>query len=379
MSGATPIEKESEHYFFRLDRFESFLKEWTHQGHLQTEVAKKLDEWFQDGLKEWDISRDAPYFGFLIPNETHKYFYVWLDAPIGYMASFKNYCEKNPSVNFDDYWKEDSDVELYHFIGKDIVYFHALFWPAVLHGATFRTPSAIFVNGFLTVDGQKMSKSRGTFIKARTYLDHLPAEYLRYYFAAKLSNRIEDLDLQFDDFINRINADLVGKFVNIASRTANFINKHFNGKLAKEITNHELVRSFQVVGDDIAEKWTQQEYSQAIKLIMTLADRANEYINDHKPWTLAKEENTLPQVHEICTVSLNLFRLLMLYLKPVLPETAMRVETFLNIAPLVWHHKNHLLLDHTINEFKPLLQRIDAKQTSALKEATIQDLERSKG
>lgn len=378
LSGAIPIEKESEHYFFRLDQFENFLKQWTHEGHLQLEVTKKLDEWFTDGLKEWDISRDAPYFGFLIPGESNKYFYVWLDAPIGYMASFKNYCDKNPTVSFDAYWNDDSDIELYHFIGKDIVYFHALFWPAVLHGAKFRTPSAIFVNGFLTVDGQKMSKSRGTFIKARTYLDHLPAEYLRYYFAAKLSSRIEDLDIQFDDFINRINSDLVGKYINIASRTANFITKYFDGKLAPAITNIELVRSFQVAGDEIGEKLTQQDYSQAIKLIMSLADRANEYINDHKPWSLAKDPNTLKEAHEICTVSLNLFRLLTIYLKPILPETAINVEHLLNIAPLTWHDKNQLLLDHAINEFKPLLQRIDVKQTSALKEATIADLAQSK-
>lgn len=378
LSGAAPIEKESEHYFFRLDQFEIFLKDWTHEGRLQPEVAKKLDEWFQDGLKEWDISRDAPYFGFLIPNETNKYFYVWLDAPIGYMASFKNYCSKNPTVKFDDYWNEESDVELFHFIGKDIVYFHALFWPAVLHGAKFRTPSAIFVNGFLTVDGQKMSKSRGTFIKARTYLNHLPAEYLRYYFAAKLSDHVEDLDLNFDDFINRINADLVGKFVNIASRTANFISKYFNGKLAETIVDQELIRSFQVMGDEIAEKWTLQEYSQAIKLIMGLADRANEYINDHKPWSLVKDENSLQKAHDVCTVSLNLFRLLTIYLKPVLPETAKHVEALLNIAPLSWHDKSQLLLNHSINMFKPLLQRIDAKQTAALKQATLQDLGLSK-
>lgn len=378
LSGATPIEKESEHYFFKLQAFEAFLKEWTHQGHLQTEVAKKLDEWFKDGLREWDISRDAPYFGFLIPGETHKYFYVWLDAPVGYLASFKNFCDKNPAVNFDEFWKKESDTELFHFIGKDIVYFHALFWPAMLHGADFRTPNAIFVNGFLTIDGQKMSKSRGTFIKARTYLDHLPAEYLRYYFAAKLSNHVEDIDLNFEDFTNRINADLVGKFVNIASRTANFITKYFDGKLAADIKNHELIRSFQVAGDDIADKWEQQEYSQAIKLIMGLTDRANEYINDHKPWSLAKDKAMLHEVHEICTVSLNLFRLLMIYLKPVLPETAKHVETLFNITPLTWHDKNHILLNHQINEFKPLLQRIDNKQTAALKEATLQDIAQSK-
>lgn len=373
LTGTTPILKESEHYFFQLNHFETFLKEWTHEGHLQMEVTRKLNEWFEDGLRDWDISRDSPYFGFLIPGETNKYFYVWLDAPIGYMASFKNYCDKHPGVSFDEYWKADSDIELYHFIGKDIVYFHALFWPAALHGANFRTPTAICVNGFLTVDGQKMSKSRGTFIKARTYLDYLPAEFLRYYFAAKLSNHIEDIDLNFEDFVNRVNADLVGKFINIASRTANFITKYFDGKLSN-IMHHDLIRTFQVTGDEISEKWIEQDYSSAIKLIMSLADKANEYINEEKPWKLAKEENSLSHVQNICTISLNLFRLLMIYLKPVLPETAKQVEAFLKIEPLTWQDKNSLLLDHTINEFKPMIQRIDSKQIEAIKAASKDNL-----
>jgi methionyl-tRNA synthetase len=284
LSGSQPIEKESEHYFFKLTEFENFLKEWTRRGHLQEQVTNKLDEWFKDGLREWDISRDTPYFGFTIPGEQNKYFYVWLDAPIGYMASFKNLCAKRKDLSFSDYWENEATTELYHFIGKDIIYFHALFWPALLHGAQFRTPTKIYVNGFLTVNGQKMSKSRGTFIKARTYLNHLQPEYLRYYFAAKLSDRIEDLDLSFDDFTSRINSDLVGKFINIASRCASFITKNFAGQLSTHCEEQALYDEFAKEGDNIAVCYQGLEYSLAIRHIMSLADKANQYIDEKKPW-----------------------------------------------------------------------------------------------
>lgn len=371
LSGAKPIEKSSEHYFFKLQNYSDFLQNWTRQGHLQAEVMNKLDEWFKDGLREWDISRDAPYFGFKIPNTTDKYFYVWLDAPVGYMATFKHLCEKS-NLNFAEYWDKDSKTELYHFIGKDIIYFHALFWPAILDGANFRTPTAIFANGFLTVDGQKMSKSRGTFIKASTYLAHLQPEYLRYYFAAKLSARIEDLDINFEDFMQRINADLVGKFINIASRCASFITKYFDGKLVAN--DHPLYQEFAAAGDEIATHYQQLEYSHAIRKIMALADRANQYIDEQKPWSLIKNVDAQAQVQAICSLGLNLFRVLMIYLKPVLPETATQVAQFLNIDSLQWQDKNKALGAHTIREFKPLLQRIDPKQLEALKMAAQEEI-----
>lgn len=370
LSGATPIEKESEHYFFKLQNFETFLKEWTRLGHLQEQVTNKLDEWFNDGLKEWDISRDSPYFGFSIPGTTDKYFYVWLDAPVGYIASFKNLCERRQDLNFSEYWEQDNKTELYHFIGKDIIYFHALFWPAILKGAEFRTPNAIFVNGFLTIDGQKMSKSRGTFIKARTYLDHLSPEYLRYYFAAKLSDRIEDLDINFEDFTNRINSDLVGKFINIASRCASFINKNFAGLLSSQCIEPSLFQEFATAGDDIAAKWDKMEFSQATRQIMLLADKANQYIDEQKPWALMKDQEKKQMVQDVCTMGINLFRTLMIYLKPVLPHTAEQVEKFLNISPLTWNDKNKPLLNHTIHAFQPLMNRIDPKQIEELKMAS---------
>jgi methionyl-tRNA synthetase len=376
LSGTQPIEKESEHYFFKLQNYEDFLRQWTRRGHLQAQVTNKLDEWFKDGLREWDISRDAPYFGFAIPGEKNKYFYVWLDAPIGYMASFKNLCERRKDLDFSAYWEKE-DAELYHFIGKDIIYFHALFWPAILHGADFRTPTEIFVNGFLTVDGQKMSKSRGTFIKARTYLDHLQPEYLRYYFAAKLSDRIEDLDINFDDFTNRINSDLVGKFINIASRCASFINKNFAGKLSAQCTEPKRYQEFVQAGDEISARFNQMEYNQAIRQIMALADRANQYIDEKKPWTLMKDANRKQEVQAICSVGINLFRVLMIYLKPVLPQTAIQVEEFLNVSPLQWCDKDKPLLDHSIREFQPLINRIDPKQIEAMKMSVKQDIEQS--
>lgn len=393
LSGAKPIEKSSEHYFFKLNDYEKMLHEWTHAGHLQEQVTNKLNEWFKEGLQEWDISRDAPYFGFTIPGEKDKYFYCWLDAPIGYMASFKNFCEKNlneevpaekintelPCVisppKFDEYWNKNTRTELYQFIGKDIIYFHALFWPALLEGAGFRTPSAIFCHGFLTIDGQKMSKSRGTFIKARTYLDHLHPEYLRYYFSAKLSSRIEDLDINFDDFTNRVNADLVGKFVNIASRCASFINKNFQNKLAAAVSDKKLLEEFSAASETIAEKYEKLEFSQALRQIMALADKANQYIDEKKPWSLIKDSNKAVEVQEVCTIGLNLFRFLMIYLKPILPDTAKKVEAFLNIPPLMWSDSRSYLLGHTINEFQPLTKRLEQKQIETMKTSVEQTQE----
>lgn len=373
LSGATPVEKESEHFFFKLQEFEAFLKAWTRQGHLQTEVANKLEEWFDAGLREWDISRDAPYFGFNIPDAPDKYFYVWLDAPIGYMASFKNFCEKNKKYSFDEYFNPATKTELYHFIGKDIVYFHALFWPSILKGADFRTPTAIFVNGYLTIDGQKMSKSRGTFIKARTYLDHFDAEYLRYYFAAKLSHRIEDLDISFDDFMYRINADLVGKYINIASRTASFLHKYFNNTLSDKIADQALLDEFINSNETIRISYESRDYSHAIRQIMSLADRANQYIDENKPWSAIKDEKNKSAVQDVCSMGIHLFRLLTLYLKPVLPKTASEVEAFLNIKPLQWEDVRTSLVKHTIHEFKPLITRIDPKQIEALKMSATEE------
>lgn len=361
LSGAVPIIKESEHYFFKLQNYKTFLESWTNGDHLQLQVTNKLAEWFQEGLREWDISRDAPYFGFKIPGETNKYFYVWLDAPVGYMASFKHYCDQT-NLNFDDYWRPDSTIELHHFIGKDIIYFHALFWPAILKGAQFRTPTRIFVNGFLTINGQKMSKSRGTFIKASTYLKHFKSNDLRYYFAAKLNERIEDIDLNFDDFINRINSDLIGKFVNIASRSASFLEKYFNHTLSEECSEPELFEAFSKAGDDIAEKYNQMAFSRAIRDIMNLADRANQYIDEKKPWMSIKDPARKNEVQAICSMGINLFRLLMIYLKPVLPEAALDAEKFLSVPPLKWSDKNTPLCNHRLSPFKPFLTRIDPKQ-----------------
>ena len=373
VSGEKPIEKESEHYFFKLSNFEKTLHKWTHAGHLQTEVTNKLDEWFEAGLQEWDISRDAPYFGFEIPNAPNKYFYVWLDAPIGYLASFKNFCDKK-KLDFDYWCKSNSKTEMYHFIGKDIIYFHALFWPAILHGAGLQTPSAIFAHGFLTVDGQKMSKSRGTFITARTYLDHLNPEYLRYYFAAKLGAGIDDIDLNLDDFLVRVNADLIGKVINIASRCAGFINKNFDGKLADtihdSITQNELANA----NEKIAEAYEVREYSKVMREIMILADKANQYIDHHKPWVIAKQENSGKELQSVCTMGINLFRLLIIYLKPVLPNVAVKTEKFLNIKPLKWEDTKTTLLNHQINKFEPLMMRVEKEKVEAMIENSKKNL-----
>ena len=368
ISGTTPVEKETEHLFFKLTDFEDLLKTWTRAGHLQTEVANKVEEWFDAGLQEWGISRDAPYFGFEIPGHPGKYFYVWMDAPIGYMASFSNLCKRSPELEFDRYWNSDSDTELYHFIGKDIINFHALFWPAMLSGANFRTPTAIFAHGFLTVDGQKMSKSRGTFIKARTYLDHLNPEYLRYYFTAKLGSGVDDIDLNLEDFVLRVNSDLVGKVVNIASRCAGFINKRFAGLLSEHCAEPELYQSFVAGGDAIAGDYEQREFGQAIRKIMALADRANQYIDANKPWVLAKEEGREQTVQDVCSVGLNLFRVLMTYLQPVLPAMAADVETFLQLPAMTWDAVDTPLTGHTINKFKPLMTRVEQEKIDAMLE-----------
>jgi methionyl-tRNA synthetase len=366
VSGATPETRESEHLFVKLGDFEDMLKAWTQSGTLQAEVANKLNEWFDAGLQAWDVSRDAPYFGFEIPEETNKYFYVWLDAPIGYIASFKHFCERS-GVDFDAFWRQDSDAELYHFIGKDITYFHALFWPAMLSGGDFRLPDGIFVHGFLTVDGHKMSKSRGTFITARSYLDHLHPEYLRYYFAAKLNHRVEDIDLNLEDFAQRVNADLVGKVVNIASRCAGFIHKRFAGTLAPALHNAELYQDFLNAGDGIADAYEKRDYSRAVRDIMALADRANQYIDEHKPWVIAKQEGQDAELQAICSQGLNLFRVLMTYLQPILPLMANQAQQFLNIEAWTWQPAP--LLAHTISTFKPLMTRLEADKIQAMIDA----------
>lgn len=374
ISGATPIEKESEHLFFRLPEFRDMLREWTRSGSLQDQVANKLSEWLDDELQEWDISRDAPYFGFEIPGAPGKYFYVWLDAPIGYMASFADYC-KRENLNFDDYWKSDSTAEVYHFIGKDIINFHTLFWPAMLTSAGYRTPSAVYTHGFLTVDGTKMSKSRGTFVNASTYLKHLDPEYLRYYLAAKLSASIDDLDLNLEDFAQRVNSDLVGKVVNIASRCAGFINKGFAGKLAAEPDNSALLTEMQAAKDEIASLYQQREYGKAIRIIMALADKANQYINDKQPWVIAKEDKESAELQAICSTGINAFRLLMIYLKPVLPAMATKAEKFLAVEPLQWQDLDQLLLDHPIDKFKPLMTRVEMDKIKAMINQTQEDYE----
>ncbi len=376
ISGATPIEKESTHFFFKLPEFTDYLKDWTRAGHLQPEVANKLSEWLDGGLKEWDISRDAPYFGFEIPGEKNKFFYVWLDAPVGYMASFKNLCDKTEGLEFDEYWKPGSNTELYHFIGKDIVNFHALFWPAMLQEAGYRTPTKVCVHGFLTVDGKKMSKSRGTFVNARTYLEHLNPEYLRYYYASKLNASVEDLDLNTEDFVQRVNSDLVGKVVNIASRTAKFIQKS-GGSLSSNIANEALWNTFVNANTTIAELYEAREFGKAMREIMSLADAANEYIAEKAPWTLAKDPANQQEVIDICSLGINCFRVLMTYLKPVLPATAEKAEAFLNTT-LQWPEVMTFLGDHQINPFKPLMTRIEGEKVAAMIEASKENLPEEK-
>ncbi|MGX5726106.1 methionine--tRNA ligase [Metapseudomonas otitidis] len=374
ISGATPVLKESLHYFFKLPDFDAMLKQWTRSGALQESVANKIAEWLDAGLQQWDISRDAPYFGFEIPDAPGKYFYVWLDAPIGYMASFQNLCARRPELDFDAYWAKDSSAELYHFIGKDIVNFHALFWPAMLEGAGFRKPTALNVHGYLTVNGQKMSKSRGTFIKARTYLDHLDPEYLRYYYASKLSRSVDDLDLNLEDFVQKVNSDLVGKVVNIASRCAGFIHKGNGGRLVAENAAPELFAEFASAAPSIAEAYENRDFARAMREIMALADRANAWIADKAPWALNKQDGKQAEVQAICAAGVNLFRQLVIFLKPVLPNLAAAAEQFLNVAPLSWNDHQVLLADHDLNPFNPLMTRIDPVKIDAMIAASKEDL-----
>ena len=368
LSGATPEQKETEHYFFELANHEAMLHEWTRSGHLQQEVTNKLDEWFEHGLHAWDITRDAPYFGFNIPGHTDKYFYVWLDAPIGYMASFKHFCDQTGIANFDEFWGKDSEHELYHFIGKDIIYFHALFWPAMLKGADFRTPTAVYAHGYMTVNGKKMSKSRGTFITAKQYAEHCQGEYFRYYLAARLNGHLDDLDFSFADFTARVNADLVGKVVNIASRSAKFINKSFDNQISRDNANPALTQDLLAAGEVIIEHLIGRDYARAVREIMALADKVNQYIDHEKPWVLAKETGKEAEVQAVCSVALECFRILVLYLKPILPIFAENVEQFLKIEPLTWASREDNLFGRSIDTFKPLLQRIDPAQLEALAE-----------
>jgi methionyl-tRNA synthetase len=379
VSGATPIRKETEHYFFKLSECADFLRDWTRAGHLQAEAANKMTEWVgeagENKLSDWDISRDAPYFGFEIPDAPGKYFYVWLDAPIGYMASFKNLCAKE-GIDFDEYWKKDSKTELYHFIGKDILYFHALFWPATLEYSGHRTPTSVFAHGFLTVNGEKMSKSRGTFITARSYLDHVKnPEYLRYYYAAKLNSSMEDIDLNLEDFVARVNSDLVGKYINIASRTAGFLNKRFAGKIQLSSNNlviKELVNSTAM----IQSAYVERDFGKALREIMRLADLANAYVAEKAPWVIAKQEGMDAELQAVCSDALEMFRLLTLYLKPILPKLASEIENFLNIAPLNFSDVGHgLPAQHQINEYTHLITRIDPKQIEAMTEANKENLQ----
>ncbi len=370
ISGAKPVERETEHYFFRLSNFSGMLKKWVGQeGRLQPEIRNKLKEWFEAGLQDWDISRDAPYWGFEIPDAPGKYFYVWLDAPIGYMASFKNYCDRH-GLSFEEFWAKEAEEEseLYHFIGKDIAYFHTLFWPAMLEGAGFRKPSAVWCHGFLTIDGQKMSKSRNTFIRARSYLQHLDPEYLRYYFAAKLGSGVDDIDLNLQDFMARVNSDLVGKLVNIASRCAGFIGKRFDNRLAEQLPDQELYRTFVRSGEEIAKLYEKREYGHAMREIMTLADVANQYIDEQKPWVLIKEPGQETRVQAICTQGLNLFRVIITYIKPVVPRLAEAAEQFLAAEESDWKAIEKPLLAHQVNPFKPLMTRVDEDAIEALLE-----------
>ena len=369
-SGATPQLRGSDHYFFDLARYTEFLQAWTRSDAVQPEIANKLAEWLDDGLRAWDISRDAPYFGFTIPGTTDKYFYVWMDAPIGYMASFQNLCDARGDLNFDDFWAVDSSAEVHHFIGKDIVNFHALFWPAVLDGANFRTPTKVHTHGFLTVDGTKMSKSRGTFILAKTYLDHLSPEYLRYYFATKLNGSVDDLDLNLADFAARVNSDLVGKVINIASRTAGFLVKQFDGVLASEIHDPELMSQFHAQVEPLAALFERGDTARAMREITALADAANQYIAKHEPWNMAKDPAQRDAVQLVCSQSINMFRCLAVFLRPVLPVTAEKAEAFLNVDALVWADAQTPLLGHTINKFKPMLQRIETAQIEKMVEAS---------
>ncbi|MEQ4652786.1 methionine--tRNA ligase [Providencia rettgeri] len=373
ISGATPVMRDSEHFFFDLPAFSDMLQAWTRSGALQEQVANKMQEWFESGLQQWDITRDAPYFGFEIPDAPGKYFYVWLDAPIGYMGSFKNLCDKRGDLDFDEFWNKDSKTDLYHFIGKDIVYFHSLFWPAMLEGSQYRKPTNLFVHGYVTVNGAKMSKSRGTFITARSYLDHLDADCLRYYYAAKLSSRIDDIDFNLEDFVQRVNSDIVNKVVNLASRNAGFIAKRFGGQLSANLAEPELYQQFVDAAKVIGEDYSNREYNKAIREIMALADIANRYVDEKAPWVVAKQEGKDQELQDICSMGINLFRVLMTYLKPVLPGLTERAEAFLN-SELSWDAINTPLLNHSVAPFKALFNRIEMAKVDAMVEASKESI-----
>ncbi len=367
VSNTTPVTKKTEHVFFQLSSYESFLKDWMENNDIQKEIKNKLSEWLEGGLVDWDITRDKPYFGFEIPNLKDKYFYVWLDAPIGYIASHKNYCDKNKKNYIDD-WKEDSRTELYHFIGKDIAYFHGLFWPAMLEGAGLKKPNGVFCHGFLTIDGEKMSKSRGTFFNARTYLNHLLPDYLRYYFSSRLTNKIEDIDLNFDDFMTRVNSDLVGKIINIGSRCAKFINKDFDNQLSSEVGNKELIKSILSRKEDIIQNYEARNYAANMRIISSLSDEVNKYLDDEKPWVKIKDDSTKSHVQTICSDGINGFKSILGYLKPVLPEIATKVENLLNCDSITWSNIDNQLKNHKINAFEPLITRINKESIEKMKE-----------
>ena len=372
ISNSKPIKKKTEHLFFKLSDYEKFLSEWLTDSRVQKEIHNKMKEWLSDGLSSWDITRDKPYFGFSIPGEKEKFFYVWLDAPVGYIASFKNLCDKN-SIDYLSSWKKDSEVELYHFIGKDIAYFHVLFWPSMLEGAGFRTPTSVFCHGFLTIDGEKMSKSRGTFIKARTYLNHLNPEYLRYYFASRLTSKIEDIDLNFNDFIARVNSDLIGKVINIGSRCARFINKDFDNKLASKSNNQSLIAKILEKKSAIQTNYENRDFSKNIRVISSLADDVNKYIDDEKPWIKIKNKENSEIVHEVCSDGINMFRILVGYLKPVLPNITENVEKLLRCTPIDWYNIDQLIFEEKIETFKPIITRIDEKSIEIIKSEARED------
>ena len=378
VSNTIPVKKKTEHVFFQLSSYESFLKDWMQNNDIQREIKNKLSEWLEGGLVDWDITRDKPYFGFEIPDLKDKYFYVWLDAPIGYIASHKNYCDKNEKNYLDD-WKEDSQTELYHFIGKDIAYFHGLFWPAMLEGAGLKKPNGVFCHGFLTIDGEKMSKSRGTFFNARTYLNHLQPDYLRYYFSSRLTSKIEDIDLSFDDFMTRVNSDLVGKIINIGSRCAKFINKDFNDQLSKEVGNKLLLDSLLSKKDEIIANYESRNFATNIRIITSLSDEVNKYLDEEKPWVKIKDQDTKESVQTICSDGINAFRIIMTYLKPVLPEIASKVESLLNADPFNYQNICNIILDHKINAFEPLITRIEKESIEKMKDENKQESAVSEG
>jgi methionyl-tRNA synthetase len=366
LTNSPPITKETEHFFFKLSNYDDFLKNWISEETTQSEIRNKLNEWLSEGLADWDITRDKPYFGFNIPDAKDKFFYVWLDAPVGYIASFKNYCMKH-NANFEEFWNKETSTELYHFIGKDIAYFHALFWPAMLEGANFRKPNAIYCHGFLTIDGEKMSKSRGTFFNARTYLDFLEPEYLRYYFASRLTSKIEDIDLNFDDFQSRVNSDLIGKIINIGSRCAKFINKDFNDSLAISSENNSLIKECLSCKEEIIQNYELRNYSTNIRLISSLADKINKYLDSEKPWVKIKNDTDKELVQRICTDGLNLFRILIGYLKPILPNVSKKTEDILMSESINWKNLDQLLLNKKINKFEPIIRRIDNEDIVSMK------------